>query len=68
MASAANLQTALDQISQLIVDVTASPKPDYSIDGVSYSWGSYLSMLLDKQQTLLQLIQQVSGPYEVFSG
>lgn len=47
-----NLDTALDQIAELIVSITANPKPDYNVGGRSVSWGSYLSMLIQQQEAL----------------
>lgn len=58
-----NLQTAQANIAQLIADITTNPKPTYSIDGESISWESYLSMLLDKQETLDKTIQRAQSPF-----
>jgi hypothetical protein len=60
-----NLQTAYEQISALIVGVTANPNPDYSENGRSIPKAQYLSMLIDKQEKLAKAIQVASGPFEI---
>lgn len=61
-----NLITARDQIAQLIVDITANPKPSYSIGSQSVSWSDYLSML-NGQYTELNKTIQALRPYTVIS-
>lgn len=39
------IATIRSQTVQLILDVTAQPKPTYQIDGQSVSWESYLARL-----------------------
>jgi len=39
------LRLIRDQTRQLLLDVTTSPKPTYSVDGQSVSWESYLAQL-----------------------
>jgi len=60
-----NIATALDNIAARIADLTANPRPNYSIDGRSYSWQSLLDSLLAAQEKLLQADQQADGPFEV---
>lgn len=59
-----DLETALNRLDAKIAEVSSNPKPDYSIDGMSVSWGSYYSMLLESRKLLLEQIQLSSGPYE----
>jgi hypothetical protein len=47
------------------VEITVDPKPTYSLDGQSVSWESYLSMLMDKMETLNKAIQQAGSPFQV---
>lgn len=49
-----------------IAEITASPKPDYSIDGQSVSWSSYLDNLWSKVREIDQQIN-ASEPYEIVS-
>jgi hypothetical protein len=62
---AQNLATAREQIAARIVDITATPKPDYSIDGESISWGAYLTQLTQQLEALDKAIQRSDGPFEV---
>lgn len=39
------IQTVKSQTLALLAEVTAAPKPSYSIDGQQVSWGDYLSQL-----------------------
>ena len=39
------LRTIRAQTLQLLTDVTAQPKPTYSVDGQSVAWEAYLSQL-----------------------
>ncbi len=50
----------------VIADITASPKPSYSIDGQSISWGEYLAQL---QATVEWCDKQIAGnePFEILS-
>lgn len=52
----ANLKTTRDNMAARLAEITASPKPTYSIDGESYSWESYQSMLAQQLASLNQLI------------
>ena len=64
---AQNLQTALDNIAARLAEITASPKPSYSIDGESVSWTEYFSALMAQQSALRTELAQASGPYAVIS-
>ena len=66
---AANLQTALNNTAERLADLTANPKPSYSVDGESWSWSEYLSMLIDKQEALRKALQAATngGAFEVRS-
>ena len=71
-----NLIASRDNISGLIAQITASPKPDYSVQGQSVSYGAYLGQLMAALRDLNDqiVIQQArdDGPYEIdlrgFSG
>lgn len=62
-----NLQTALDNIAARLADVTANPKPSYSVDGESVSWTEYFNALTQQQLALEQALQRANGPFEVRS-
>lgn len=50
----------------LIADLTTNPKPSYSIDGQSISWGDYLAQL---RKTVDWCEQKLAGedPFEIQS-
>jgi len=60
-----NIYTALINISAAIAQMTLKPKPNYSIDGVSYSWQSLFDSLITKQKELRVQLQEAGGPFEV---
>lgn len=64
---AENIQTALDNISARIAEMTVAPKPNYSIDGRSYSWQSLFDSLVKNQESLLAALQAADGPFEVIT-
>jgi hypothetical protein len=64
MAVIDDLNTAKANVAAILAQITADPKPTYSIDGQSVSWESYFSMLSDKLEKLNQLIQVEGGPFE----
>lgn len=62
-----NLTTARAQIAERLVAVTAENKPSYSVDGKSYSWESYVSMLTSQLERLDEAIQRSDGPFEILT-
>lgn len=60
-----NINTAITQVSALIVTITANPQPSYSVQGVSIPWSEYLSMLTEQLEKLQQAAIFLSGPYEL---
>lgn len=63
---AENIATIKSNTLAVIAEITTSPKPSYSIDGQSVSWGDYLAKL---QNTVQWCNEQLSGeePFEVVS-
>ena len=55
-----DLTTARDNLAARIKDLTAQPKPNYSIDGQTVSWGDYLRQLL-ALDGLAELVKVVLG-------
>lgn len=64
MAYQDNLIATRDQIAARLVEITAQPKPSYSVDGESYSWSEYFQALANQLKGLNELIQQADGPWE----
>ena len=65
MASyAANLETARNNVAARLAEITANPKPDYSVDGESYSWTSYFQALVSQLEALNKALQTAGGGWE----
>lgn len=62
-SDAEQVATIKTQTLARIVEITAAPKPSYSIDGQSVSWGTYLKQL---QETVQWCDAQLNSesPYE----
>lgn len=45
----------------------ASPKPSYSVDGVSLDWGAYYRMLSEQVKAAREAWLATLGPFEVTS-
>ena len=56
MDIAASLKTAVESLVTTYVTACANPKPSYSVEGQSVSWGEYLKMLADAIKQTQELI------------
>lgn len=65
MSDLTNLQTARSNLISALTTATASPKPNYSINGQSVSWSDYLRSLREEIAAIDALIAEEEGPYEV---
>jgi len=63
MTYATDLITLRDQLMARILEVTAAPKPSYSIDGQAVSWTQYLTELRKQLKDTNGLINDADGPY-----
>jgi hypothetical protein len=54
------LQTILESLVTALGTAASNPKPTYSIDGQSVSWGEYLRMLLDG----IKAVAEVLGTFD----
>lgn len=61
-----NLQTIRTNLIAALLTESASPKPNYSIDGQSMSWNDYRISLLSQIRTLDELIG-AEDPFEISS-
>lgn len=69
MAVLDDLQIARERIATQLKDMTLSPKPTYSIDGQSVSWGEHFRNLAEQLKILNELVQVEGGPmWEVTQG
>ena len=62
----AQLETIKSQTLQIMVDITANPKPTYTIDGQTMQWSDYLAKL---RETVNWYNRQLGGedPFEIAS-
>jgi hypothetical protein len=61
-----SLVTVLNQLTALLLQITLSPKPTYSVHGHSYSWTEYQQMLTKQMEQVTKLIAQ-ANPFEIVS-
>lgn len=61
------LESIRANILARIAEVTASPKPNYSIDGQQVSWQSYLDSLMKQLDAIDIRINSTQEPFEVVS-
>jgi len=61
-----SLTTVLNQLTDLLLQITLDPKPTYTAYGRSYSWNEYQEMLSRQIEQITKLIAQGS-PYEIIS-
>ena len=64
MSNLSDLQDAYTNICAKIKAITASPKPNYSVDGQSVKWADYFEMLTRQAEKIRGLINLEEGPYE----
>lgn len=64
--SLSSLETIKANILARLEEITASPKPNYSVDGQSVSWQSYFDSLM---ASLKRIDEQINSaePYEEVS-
>lgn len=65
MEPLASIQASQLAVANLIAEITANPMPNYSVNGVSYSWSEYLKTLTDQMAALQEVIIFLSGPYQL---
>lgn len=63
-----NLTTARDQIAANLVEITASPKPSYDIDGQRVEWTDYFKALTDQLARMNELLNGAEPFEEVSQG
>jgi hypothetical protein len=63
----ASLQTIKAQTLALLVEITAQPKPNYTIRNQTVSWQSYKDSLLSDLKEYDRLINSYSGVVDIES-
>lgn len=64
MSAETDIAQAIANISQTIKEITANPKPNYTVDGQTVNWADYLDTLTTKLQSLLKTQQLLGGPFQ----
>lgn len=67
MEAADDINTAISNLAAAIKEATVNPKPNYTVDGQSVSWGDYLQVLTSRMDGLLKAQQNLAGPYQRMS-
>lgn len=65
MSVLSTLILARQSLADVVLVVSQNPKPNYSIDGESYSHGDYLRMLTEQIGELDKMIASEEGPFEL---
>jgi hypothetical protein len=60
-----NLTAAKANVAANLAAMTASPKPNYSLDGESYSWAELFDIYMRQLLTLDEAIERAGGPFEI---
>ena len=65
MASQAELiNIAMTNLSAKITEITADPKPTYSIDGQTVKHSQYLETLITSLDMLIPIRRKLQGPFQ----
>jgi ABC-type glycerol-3-phosphate transport system substrate-binding protein len=64
MSAETDISQAIANISAIIKDITANPKPNYTVDGQTVNWSDYLDTLTTKLSSLLKTQQLLGGPFQ----
>ena len=67
MAAVDDIQTTINQLAATLASITASPQPNYSIQGVSLSFNEYKDSLVKNIADLQEVLVMLSGPYQLVS-
>jgi hypothetical protein len=65
MSEQEDLATIAENIRAILVEITANPKPSYSINGKSVSWESYKTSLMNDLRSLREMSNE--DPFEISS-
>jgi hypothetical protein len=64
-----NLKAVKENIAARLAEITASPKPSYSIDGQSVSWTEYFNSLVQQLKEINQQLEAAGSvavaPWEI---
>ncbi len=61
------IDTAITNLSAKLAELSADPKPSYSVDGQSFSHSEYFSMLTKSLGELITQRRRLQGPYQIMT-
>lgn len=61
------LDIAVTNLTAKIAELSADPKPSYSVDGQSFSHTEYFQMLTESLGILITQRRRLQGPYQVMT-
>jgi hypothetical protein len=64
MSVLSDLQEAEANFAAKIKEISANPKPNYSVDGQSVSWAEFLKTLNDALMETRKAIRSLEGPMQ----
>lgn len=63
----AMIDTAITNITAKIAEVSADPKPSYSVDGQEFKHNEYFTMLTESLGQLITQRRRLQGPYQIMT-
>lgn len=65
MASqSANLDKAITNLTNKILELSSDPKPSYTVDGQSFSHTEFFAMLTESVDLLITQRRRLQGPFQ----
>ena len=59
--SRASVEKLRDDAMTALTAITENPKPSYSADGQSFSWGEYARMLQERIDWATEMLKKIDG-------
>jgi hypothetical protein len=63
----AMIDTAITNLTAKLAELSADPKPSYSVDGQTFSHTEYFKMLTDSLESLITTRRRLQGPYQLMT-
>jgi hypothetical protein len=61
------IDTAITNLTAKLAELSADPKPSYSVDGQTFSHTEYFKMLTDSLESLITTRRRLQGPYQLMT-
>lgn len=63
----AMIDTAITNLTAKIAELSADPKPSYSVDGQTFNHSEYFKMLTESLDSLITQRRRLQGPYQIMT-